>query len=121
MNTAIENETAFKRPVPVTILGCLFIGAGLVGLAYHLSDRPLEAWILVLRVLAIVGGVGLLLRQSWARWLTLTWLAFHVVLSAFHSLSEFLAHLVLLLVIAYVLLRPPASQYFRSSSLQQSH
>jgi hypothetical protein len=31
-----------KRPLPVTILGCLFIVAGVVGLAYHLSERPLD-------------------------------------------------------------------------------
>jgi hypothetical protein len=36
-----------KRPLPVTVLGCLFIVAGLVGLAYHLSERPLEHRIVV--------------------------------------------------------------------------
>ncbi len=33
-----------KRPIPVTILGCLFIIVGLVGLAYHLSQRLLDWW-----------------------------------------------------------------------------
>lgn len=107
-----------KRPLPVTIVGCLFVGAGLIGLAYHLSKTPLEqgtVLLSIIRLLAIVGGVFLLVGRSWARWLLLTWLAFHVVVSAFHSLSEFLAHLVLTIVVAYLLLRPPASQYFRAT------
>ena len=49
-----------KRPYQVTILGCLFIVTGLVGLAYHLSDRPIDRWIILIaavRVIAVVGGV----------------------------------------------------------------
>ena len=107
-----------KRPFAVTILGCLFILAGLVGLAYHLSDKPVDHWIVLIsavRIIAVVGGVFLLIGRDWARWLMLAWLAFHVVVSAFHSLSEFLPHLVLLMVVGYVLLGPPASNYFRSA------
>jgi hypothetical protein len=106
-----------KRPLPVTVFGCLFIVAGLVGFVYHLTDRPLGYEILfvsLVRILAIVGGIFLLLGRNWARWLLLAWLAFHVVVSAFHSLSEFAAHIVLLVVTAYFLLRPPASGFFRS-------
>ncbi len=107
-----------KRPLPVTILGCLFIGAGLVGLVYHLSERPLEHQIVlvsIVRMIAIVGGIFLLMGHNWARWLTLVWLAFHVVVSAFHSLSEAIAHVVLLMVVGYFLLGRPASKYFRSA------
>lgn len=106
-----------KRPLPVTILGCLFIVAGLVGLAYHLSERPLDHWIVlisIVRIIAVVGGVFLLMGHAWARWLMLAWLVFHVVVSAFHSLSESVAHVVLLMVVAYFLLGPPASKYFQS-------
>ena len=108
-----------KRPLPVTILGCLFIVAGLVGLAYHLSESPLEHGIVLVsmvRIIAVIGGVFLLMGRGWARWLLLAWIAFHVVVSAFHSLSETVAHLVLLVLIAYFLLKPPASNYFRSTS-----
>jgi uncharacterized membrane protein HdeD (DUF308 family) len=108
-----------KRPLAVTILGCLFIVAGLVGLIYHLSARPLEQQIALVsgvRVLAIVGGIFLLLGHSWARWLILAWLGFHVVVSAFHSVSEALAHAVLLIVTGYFLLRPPASRYFQNAA-----
>ena len=108
-----------KRPLPVTIFGLLFITAGLVGVVYHLQERPLEPYIALItaiRIIAVVGGVFLLLGHGWARWLLLVWLAFHVVVSAFHSISEFAAHLVLLLIIAHFLLRPPSSNYFRPES-----
>jgi hypothetical protein len=105
-----------KRPIPVTILGYLFIVAGLVGLAYHLSDRPLERWVALIsfiRIIAVVGGVFLLKGRNWARWLMIGWLAFHVGVSAFHSLSECMVHVVLLAAVAYFLLTPPDSKYFQ--------
>ncbi len=58
-----------KRPLQVTITGCLFIVAGLVGLVYHLSERPLDHWIVlisILRIIAVVGGVFLLMGHNWA-------------------------------------------------------
>jgi chromate transport protein ChrA len=113
---AAQRLNPMKRPFPVTILGCLFIVAGLVGLVYHLSERPLDHRIVLvstIRIIAVVGGVFLLLGHNWARWLVLAWLLFHVVMSAFHSLSNSIAHLVLLLVVGYFLLRPPASKYFQ--------
>ena len=107
-----------KRPIPVTILGCLFIVAGLAGLAYHLSDGPLDRWVALIsliRVLAVVAGVFLLKGRNWARWFMLGWLAFHIVVSAFHSLSICIAHVVLFLVVGYFLLTPPDSKYFQAS------
>ena len=107
-----------KRPLPVTILGGLFIVAGITGLVYHLSESPLDCGMVlisIVRIIAIVGGVFLLIGHNWARWLMLAWLAFHVVVSAFHSLSECLAHVALLIIVGYVLLRPPASKYFQSA------
>jgi hypothetical protein len=107
-----------KRPIPVTILGCLFIVVGVVGLAYHLSERPLDRWVALIsfiRVVAIVGGVFLLKGRNWARWLMIGWLGFHVGVSAFHSLPECIAHAVLFLAVAYFLLTPPDSKYFQAS------
>lgn len=107
-----------KRPLPVTIIGFLFIVAGLVGLVYHFSESPLDHWIVlisVVRIIAVVGGVFLLRGHNWARWLVLAWLAFHVVVSAFHALSEFMPHVVLLMVVGYILLVPPTSKYFQSA------
>src|ERR1700730_14194594 len=108
-----------KRPLQVTITGCLFIVAGLVGLVYHLSERPLDHWIVpisIIRIIAVVGRVFLLMGHNWARWLMLVLLAFHVVVSAFHSLSEFMPHVVLLMIVSYVLLGPPTSKYLSSQT-----
>ncbi len=108
-----------KRPLSVTIIGCIFIAAGVIGFAYHVTEfRTLPAleyvWVCLLRLLAILGGVFLLRGQNWARWLLLVWLAYHVVLSAFHSTSELVMHGVLFVVIAYLLLRPRATAYFHT-------
>lgn len=107
-----------KRPLAVTVLGFLFIVAGLVGLVYHLTERPLEKGIVLIslvRLLAVIGGVFLLLGRGRARWLLLAWLAFHVGASAFHSVSQTLVHILFLAIVAYFLLRLPASAYFQSS------
>jgi hypothetical protein len=115
-------DTMNKRPLLVTVIGCIFVAAGVIGFAYHLTEfktqRPFEysiLWICLLRLLAILGGVFVLRGNNWARWLLLVWIAYHVILSAFHPLSELVAHGLLLAVIAYVLFRPQASAYFRSA------
>lgn len=107
-----------RRPWPVTVFGILFILAGSVGFGYHLMQRPFESDVIlisIIRLLAVLGGAFLLLGHNWARWLLLAWLAFHVVVSAFHSAQETSAHVVLLLLFAYFLFRPPSSTYFRSA------
>ena len=108
-----------KRPWAVTVLGVLFIVAGLVGLLYHLAqdERNWElAVISLLRLLAVVGGIFLLLGRNWARWLTVVWLAFHVVLSAFHSMEQMAAHAVLLVIVTYFLFRDRSADYFRPAA-----
>jgi hypothetical protein len=108
------------RPLSVTIIGWLFIAAGAFGFAYHViefrSIRPFPydvVWVCLLRLLAILSGVFLLRGRNWARWLLLMWIAYHVILSAFHSLFEVVTHTLLLVVVAYFLFRPEASSYFR--------
>ena len=105
-----------KQPLLVTAIGILFIATGTVGFAYHVQ-RPFDRDFMVIesiRALAVVGGGFLLMGRGWARWLLLAWLAFHVGISALDSIGKFAFHSVLLLVIGYALLRPPASEYFRS-------
>jgi len=104
----------------VTILGCVYIGVGAIGFVYHLTEflargtsRYEDVWVELVRFLAIVSGVFMLRGQNWARWLALAWIAFHVVLSAFHSVSEFAVHCLFFAVIAWFLLRPEAARYFR--------
>ena len=118
----IEPEV-LKRPRSVTVIGWLFIAVGIVGIAYHaveLNSQSLfesdAVLVLIVRLLAIVGGVLILRGADWARWLALVWLGYHVILSAFHSFPEALMHLALLAVTAYVLLRPEASAYFRATT-----
>lgn len=104
------------RPIAVWVFPILFILAGLVGIIYHFSDRPLDPWILLLRLLAIVGGIFLFLGHNWARWLLAAWLAFHVAVSAFHSIGQTAAHLVLLVLVVYFLWRPEVSSFLRRAS-----
>jgi hypothetical protein len=109
-----------RRPISVTLVSLLIAGAGVVGFAYHLSDLSLRhpfqsdvVWIELVRLIAIVCGLYMLRGANWARWLTLLWIGFHVIVSAFHSIPEFAMHALLFAVFAYVLFRPPATSYFR--------
>jgi len=108
-----------KRPLSVTIVSWLLVAAGVVGLVYHLTEfkalQPFQSdvvWVGLLRLVAIVSGTFMLRGNNWARWLSLAWLAFHVILSGFHSLQELVMHSVLLAVLSYFLLRPEATRYF---------
>lgn len=116
MTFPIKAEHETKRPIIVTAIGVLFILAGAVGFVYH-WHRPYDrdfAMIESIRALTAVGGAFLLLGHGWARWLILLWLGLHVGMSALDSVGKFAFHLVLLLLIGYALLRPPASEYFRA-------
>ena len=107
------------RPLPVTVIGCLLIVTGAIGLAYHLTEFqaqpfPTElVWISLVRLIAVVCGVYLLRGSNWARWLALAWIAFHVVVSAFHSWFQAAAHALICAAFAYFLFRPGATRYFR--------
>jgi uncharacterized membrane protein HdeD (DUF308 family) len=111
----VTNFNSMKPPFQVTFLGWLFIVVGIVSTAYHLWHGTLDRWtvpIVIVGALAVVAGVFLLRGVSWARWLLLAWLAFHVVVGALNSLGDALPHAVLLLAVGYVLLGPPTSKYF---------
>ena len=111
-----------KRPLAVTIISWLFIAAGSVGLVYHAADFKVEhpfryevIWVCLVRLFAIICGVFMLRGSNWARWGLLAWMAYHVVLSVFHSASQLIVHGLLFGVIAYFLLRPRTSAYFRGA------
>lgn len=99
------------------------IAAGAVGILYHLGDfkgtyRDSEVWfLLALRLLAIVAGVFMLKGSNWARWLTLAWLTFHIVVSAFDSWLKFGLHALLLAVFAFFLFRQTAREFFQTTKL----
>ena len=111
-----------KRPPSVTIIGWLYIAMGTIGFAYHFTEFKAQdpfqydiVWVELVRLTAIVCGVYLLRGHNWARWLALAWIAYHVILSGFHSLSQLAIHSLLCAVCAYFLFRPPVTRYFRAA------
>jgi hypothetical protein len=108
-----------KRPLTVTIIACLLVAVGVVGSAYHLNElkqnafRGANIWIFVLEFVAILCGVFLFRGASWARWLAMAWIAFHVVVSFFDSFGKVAVHAVILVLFAYFLFQRNANSYFR--------
>lgn len=114
-----------RRPLPITILGWLFVIVCSVGLGYHLMPQHVGeltragagsqglVWVISIRLLGVVAGVFLLLGHNWARWLLVAWIAFHVGLSALHSVFEVTVHGLLFVLVLYFLFRPNASAFFR--------
>jgi hypothetical protein len=110
-----------KPHVPILLVACLYIITGALGLLSHLiqfNSQPqfdqAIVWISLVSLAAIVSGVYMLRRHNWARWLAIAWIAFHVVLSVFHSRLQLLVHSLLFALFAYVLFRPSATRYFRA-------
>jgi hypothetical protein len=109
-----------KRPCSVFSIGLLFLAVGLGGFIHQVVEwratggfRQDRIWVLLVDSLAILGALFLFRAANWARWLLLAWMAFHVVVSAFHPLRELIIHALFLVALAYFLFRPPASLYFR--------
>jgi hypothetical protein len=109
-----------SRPRSITIISWLFIAAGSIGLLYHLSEfsgrSPFDyglVAILLIRMVAILAGAFMLRGANWARWLLVVWMAYHIVLSAFHSITELALHVLIFGVVGYFLFRPPSSAYFQ--------
>lgn len=111
-----------KRPLTVSIAAAVYLLVGAGGFLLHFRElMPLEAEAALVEfteLLALAAGVFMFQGQNWARWLALAWMAFHVVISAFHPLRELLVHAALFVVVAWILLRPPAGRYFRRAGAQ---
>lgn len=114
------------RPISIIVLGWVFVLFGAV--AFLTSLLPLLAessagptatlsvdWGIaeLSRLLAMVGGVGLLYLRNWARWLLVAWMAYHVLIGLAHSATQAVVHGVLLVALALFLFRPHISRYFR--------
>jgi len=109
-----------NRPLSVTVISWIFIGAGALGFFYHLSGfktlRPFQydlVWVCLVRLIAILCGGFMLRGHNWARWLLLIWIAYHVILSALHSVFGTVVHGFLLAVISYFLFRSRVTAFFR--------
>ena len=111
-----------KRPLSITILACIYLAVGVIGFAFHfrelLAGHPDAVAIELTEFVAIVCAVFLIRGYNWARWLALVWIAFHVVLSAFHAIPELAIHAVFCAVIAWILFRPEAARYFRGVRME---
>jgi hypothetical protein len=111
-----------KRPISVTIIAALYLAVGAGGFAVHfrelLARHPDAVGIELTELTAILCGVFILRGHNWARWLALAWIAFHVVLSAFHAFPEFAIHSLFCAVIAWFLFRPDAARYFRGAPIE---
>ena len=116
-----------ERPLAVTIIAWIYILAGGVGFAAHLSEFRIAQTAFVetglielVRLLAVLAGVFMLRGHNWARWLALAWIGFHVILSAFHTIFELGMHILFCIIIAYLLFRPAAQMYFRRPGTERS-
>jgi len=47
------SEVRMNRPFPVTVIGCVFIIAGAVGLVYHLWQGPYDRWIVPVSIVRL--------------------------------------------------------------------
>jgi hypothetical protein len=117
-----QADIARKCPPAVIVIACLFAVAGGVGVAYHATEfnfhGPFQGELVLvclIRLLAVVAAVFMLRGHNWARWLLMVWLAYHIVLSAFHTAAQVIVHSLLLGVIGFFLFRPEASAYFRAA------
>jgi hypothetical protein len=114
-----------KRPLSVTILGCIYIGVGSVGFVYHLREILArhafhydDLLVELTEFVAIVCGAFMLPGHNWARWVALAWIAFHVALSAFRAFPEFAIHGLFCAAIAWILFWPEAARYFRHARIE---
>ena len=112
-----------SRPLPILIVAILFIIVGIVGFSSHIKDffvpsETLYEIVLVqlLRVFAFFCGILLLRANNSGRWLSIAWILSHIVISAFHSTSETIAHIVLLIVVSILLFLPSSSTYFQKKT-----
>jgi hypothetical protein len=121
-----------RRPPSITALGCVFVAAGVAGLiattvslmgggassaGEHTYAGEL-ALVVTVRALAVVGGALILRGVSWARWLLVAWMAWHVVLSIGHTPGELAVHALLLVLVLVVLFGRQASDYFSEVSVR---
>jgi hypothetical protein len=110
------------RPLAVTLIAWVYIAAGTIGFGYHFKQLTAGGvfhynvlWVELIRLAAVVSGAFMLRGLNWARWLALAWMGFHVIVSAFHAWTQFAIHVLFFALIAWILWRPDAGRYFRTT------
>ena len=116
--------SARRPPASVVVIALLYLAVGIIGFVYRfrtlLAWQQGSVWAESTELLAVIIGVFLLRGQNWARWLAVAWMAFHVVLSAFHSYAQTAVHAAFLVLIAWALFAPEAGRYFRPAEKLQA-
>ncbi len=106
-----------RPPILVIIVSVLLMATGIGGSIQHraaiLSGDRDGLTLAVFEVAAIVAGVFLLRGANWARWLAMTWIGAHVVISFFHPWKEFLTHVLVFAFFAFALFRRSSAAWFR--------
>jgi hypothetical protein len=109
-----------KNYVAVIVVAFLFvlvgIGAGIAQFPRLMAGYHEAIGMEITEAAAIVTGVCLLLRQGWARWLAVAWMAFHVAIS-FSDPGKVIVHAVLCGLIAWALFRPESRGWFRKEAI----
>jgi len=132
MTAAAGAPATSRRPLLLTLAAWAFILTGAGGILKDVlplatggrpalqgllgEGLPMLAVIWTIRGLAVVGGVGVLRRQHWARWLLGAWMIVHVAISLVHSVGEALAHVVIFAVLSYALYCRPSSAWFAAAT-----
>ena len=106
-----------QRPGSITIISWLFIVFGTIALLSGVvrgGDLASHWYVHLSRFLQIVAGIFMLRGRNWARWLLVAWIAFHIIISALHSVGFLLMHVAIFSVILFFVFRRPASAYFKA-------
>ena len=109
-----------RRPLSITIISWLFILFGSIALLSGVvrgGDLVSHWYVHLSRLLQIVAGVFMLYGRNWARWLLVAWIAFHIVVSALHSVLFLLMHVAIFSVILFFVFRRRASEYFNAEDV----
>jgi len=116
-----------KRPIAVTVIAIVYILTGVIGAAYHLRGFKLQppfqydiVWAEITNLVAILCGAYMLRGHNWARWLALAWIGFHVILSAFRTLTELAIHSLFFVILAFLLFRPTSTRYFQRGKAKEA-
>ena len=114
-----------KPPFALTVVAWLVIAAATIGLVRGFGAAktlwPIDHDLLTIVIVDAAGilcGAFLLRGKNWARWLTLVWLAAHMVIGFFISAGSGVAHCVIFGMLAYLLIfRPDVRAYFRGGAV----
>ena len=112
-----------KRPLAITLTAWFFILAGIIGFAYHFYEHLFSGFdgeailVLMVRMLAILGGILILKAKNFGRWLLIVWMAYHMALSFYHDTMQVVMHTVFLLALLVIFFHSRVRQYFKEKTL----